>query len=58
MRSRNQISKKDAERVADDVSAEMIECLQNETAVGLIATIRFFGLGPKRIKKYVEHLLS
>ena len=56
MRARNQISKKDAERVAEDVSAEMIECLQNEIAVGIIAVIRHFKLGKKRTQEFVKFL--
>lgn len=56
MRVRSVPTRKQIERVADECNEEIIECLQSENAVNIIATIRFFGLGEKRIKRYLEFL--
>lgn len=56
MRSNLKPSRKMVQRVADEVTADMIECLQDETAICVIATARMFGLGEKRLKRYIEFL--
>lgn len=49
-------TRKQIERVAEQCSHEIIECLQDENAINLIATMRFFGLGKKRARQYLDFL--
>lgn len=56
MKASKKPTRREVERVANEVSEDMIRCLQSETAVGIIATARFFGLGKKRAKAYLDYL--
>ena len=56
MKSRAVPTKREAETLADMVYKDTIQALQDETAVGIIATARFFGLGEKRLKRYLDFL--
>lgn len=56
MKARSVPTRKQIERVAEQCSHEIIECLQDENAISLIATMRFFGLGKKRARDYLNFL--
>ena len=56
MKARPVPTRKQIERVAEQCSHEIIECLQDENAISLIATMRFFGLGKKRVRDYLNFL--
>lgn len=58
MKSRIKPTRREADILADMVYKETIQALQDETAVGIIATARFFGLGEKRLKKYLDFLVE
>lgn len=58
MKARPTVTRKQIERVAEECSHEIIECLQDENAISFIATIRFFGLGKKRIREYFDFLMQ
>ena len=56
MKARYKPTRADKQIIAEKAWLEMIECLQTETAVDLIAVIRYFGFGKKRARQYIEYL--
>lgn len=56
MRVRHKPTRAEKMAVAEEVSNEFITCLQDENAINFIATVRYFGLGKKRARKYLNFL--
>ena len=56
MKSRIKPTRREVDILADMVFKETIEGMQIETAVGVIATARFFGLGEIRANRYIDFL--
>lgn len=44
--------------IRDKIYKESIEALQMESAMGIIATARFFGLGKRRLERYLNFLVE
>lgn len=56
MKVRYKPTRADKQIIAEHMWPEMIKGLQTETAVDLIAVIRYFGFGKKRARQYMEYL--
>ena len=54
MKARTVASKKDIDRVNEAVWKLTMECIIDGNAVMLVAAKRFFGLGPKRLKAFMD----
>lgn len=56
MKVRHKPTRAEIEQVAEACSQEMIECLQTENALNILAVIRHFHLGKKRIAEFMKTL--